>query len=304
MSFLRKGPLRARTAVLIRTKDRPLFLRRALESVLAQTDRDWAIAVVNDGGDHAALEATLAPFGERLRGRLAVVHFEKSEGRGKGKHLNAGLRAVESEFVAIHDDDDSWDPQFLSLARGAIGHGHAAVTQSYLVREKIENEALVELSRELYEPWQKHGISLFRLAESLTFPPIALLFRREVIRKIGPFDDELGPLEDWEFALRLFANYEVHFLEEPLAHYRQREGAGASGNSRANSARVYGELDQKIRNRLLRQDLAEGKMGLGYLTNLGQAHGRVFLELLNQRPRPAASPPPVEELGESARVGQ
>lgn len=285
ISIGRKVP-RARTCVLLRTKDRAVFLRRALESVLAQTDPDWAIALVNDGGDRAALDDVLSPFTERLKGRLAVVHFEKSEGRGKGKHLNAGLKAVESELVAIHDDDDSWESRFLERARAALGDRPAVVTQSWLIHERLEGGVLTELSRELYEPWQKFGISLFRLAESLTFPPIALLFRRDVLREIGAFDEELGPLEDWEFALRLFARYEVPFLEEPLAHYRQREGAGAEGNSRVNSARIYGELDQQIRNRLLRQDLAAGRVGLGFLTNLAQAHGRVFLEMLEQRKKP------------------
>ncbi|MGZ3701504.1 MAG: glycosyltransferase family 2 protein [Bdellovibrionota bacterium] len=282
ISLGKKSP-RGATAILLRTKDRPVFLRRALESILAQTDEDWVIALVNDGGDRAALDDTLAPFAKRLAGRLAVAHFEKSEGRGKGKHLNMGLKAVDSEFVAIHDDDDSWEPDFLARARAAMGEKAAVVTQSFLIKEKLEGGALSEISREIYEPWQKFEISLFRLAESLTFPPIALLFRRAVISDIGNFDDELGPLEDWEFSLRLFSRFEVKFLEEPLAHYRQREGTGSEGNSRANSARIYGELDQQIRNRLLRQDLADGRVGLGFLVNAAQAHGRVFLELLQQR---------------------
>lgn len=278
--------LRARTAVLLRTKDRPAFLRRALESVLAQTDSDWAIALVNDGGNREALDDVLAPYADRLKGRLALVHFEKSEGRGKGKHLNAGLKAVDSEFVAIHDDDDSWEPAFLEKARAAMHSSPAVVTQSWWITEKLDGNSFTEVSREIYEPWQKHGISLFRLAESLTFPPIALLFRREVLKEIGQFDDELGPLEDWEFALRLFSRFEVKFLEEPLAHYRQRTGTGTGGNSRANAAKIYGELDQQIRNRLLRADLATGRMGLGFLTNIAQAHGRVFLELLTQGKKP------------------
>jgi glycosyltransferase involved in cell wall biosynthesis len=279
---------RARTAILMRTKDRPVFLRRAVESVLAQTDQDWCLSLVNDGGDRAALEDALAPFASRLEGRLAIAHFDRPEGRGKGKHLNAALNAVESELVAIHDDDDSWEPLFLEKAFAAMGERAAVVTQSVLVKEKIENGVITEISREIYEPWQKFEISLFRLAESLTFPPIALLFRRGVITEIGPFNNELGPLEDWEFCLRLFARFEVKFLEEPLAHYRQREQSekNSNANSRANSERIYAELDARIRNQLLRKDLQEGKMGLGFLVNMAQAHGRIFLELLSQRNRP------------------
>jgi hypothetical protein len=74
-----------------------------------------------------------------------------------------------------------------------------------------------------------------------------------------------------------------------LAHYRQRITDEASGaaNSRLNSAKIYGELDAQIRNRLLRKDLAEGKVGLGFLVNMAQAHGRVFAGLT---PRSDAKP--------------
>lgn len=277
---------RASTTILMRTKDRPLFLRRALESVLGQTCVEWNLVIINDGGDQAALEDTLNPYRARLKGREHLVHFSVTEGRGKGKHLNAGLNASSSEFVAIHDDDDAWHPEFLTRVKSAIGEHKAIVTQSYLIKERLENGTLTELSREIYEPWQKYAISLFRLAESLTFPPIAFFFRREVIKEIGAFDPELGPLEDWEFALRLLARFECPFLEEPLAFYHQREAiaGGPSANSRMNAKEVYGRLDAEIRNRLLRQDLAEGRLGLGFLVNQAQAHGRVFLELLQKRP--------------------
>lgn len=284
MSILKQKSANAQTAILMRTCNRPLFLTRALESVLAQTDPDWCIALVNDGGDKEELDRTLSPYLERIAGRIAIIHFDKPEGRGKGKHLNAGLEVTTSDFIAIHDDDDSWEPNFLERTLAEIGSLEAIVTQSIEVHEQLDNGALIEISREIYEPWQKFEISLFRLAESLTFPPIALLFRRRILGAIGAFDPELGPLEDWEFSLRLFSHYEVKFLEEPLAHYRQRKGNEKSheSNSRVNSARVYAELDARIRNRLLREDIANGKMGLGWLVNLAQGHGRMYLELIQR----------------------
>lgn len=269
------------TCIIVRTKDRPLFLTRAIRGILAQSDPDWVLAIVNDGGDKALLDRTLAPFGDELRDRLHLIHFAESEGRGKGKHLNAAIHATRSEFVAIHDDDDSWHPSFLTRAKEAMGEKNATVTQSMLVKERIENGQIAEISRTLYEPWQKHEISLFRLAESLSFPPIALLFRRSVLREIGLFRDELGPLEDWEFSLRLFAHGPVEFLEEPLACYHQREGAGAGpeANSFLNAQKIYGKLDRQIRNELLREDLRRGRLGLGYLVNLSDRLGHMIRKL-------------------------
>lgn len=269
------------TCIIVRTKDRPHFLARAIKGILAQSDPDWILTIVNDGGDKALLDRTLAPFRDEIRTRLHVIHFSRSEGRGKGKHLNAAIQATRSEYIAIHDDDDSWDPHFLKRAKEAMGEKVATVTQSLLVRERVENGNIVEISRSIFEPWQKHEISLFRLAESLSFPPIALLFRRSVLGEIGLFREELGPLEDWEFSLRLFAHGPVEFLEEPLAFYHQREGAaqGPDANSFLNSQRIYGKLDRQIRNDLLREDLRRGKLGLGYLVNLSDRLGHMIRKL-------------------------
>lgn len=270
--------LSARTAVLMRTKDRPEFLARAIRSVVAQTDTNWCLTIINDGGDQAALEATVQRFQKDLSGKFQLIHFATSRGRGMGEHLNAGIAATDSEFLAIHDDDDSWSPEFLEKTRNFLGSGMGVVTQSWKINEEWRGQEFVETDREIYEAWQTHEISLYRLAENLTFPPIAFLFRRTAVSEIGEFDDQLGPLEDWEFALRFFSRYEVAFLEEPLANYHHRVGAnaGASANSKLNAAKIYGRLDQKIRNKLLREDIARGKVGLGFLVNMSAKHAQVI----------------------------
>jgi glycosyltransferase involved in cell wall biosynthesis len=285
MKFLGKKKLQNRTVLLMRTKDRPAFIRRALRSALAQTDQDWGVVILNDGGSLEALHSSLQPFESDLEGRIKIVHFPESLGRGSGLHLNAGIAASQSEFLAIHDDDDTWAPLFLERAREVMGRDAGIVTQSFLIHETFHPEdGFKEVDRNLYEPWQKHGISLFRLAESLTFPPISFLFRRHHCRLVGGFDPELGPLEDWLFALRMFSRFSISFLEEPLAHYHQRMPLGndalaTQANSSERNRKLYGELDCRIRNKLLREDLEQGRQGLGWLVNLAQANGRVHSKL-------------------------
>ena len=69
------GPIRPRlivvmssptVAILVRTKDRPRFLSRALENIAQQTFTDYTVCVINDGGDEqatcAVIEASPAGF--------------------------------------------------------------------------------------------------------------------------------------------------------------------------------------------------------------------------------------------------
>src|SRR5690554_2819739 len=106
-----KGPS---VGIVIRTRDRPLFVRRALASVLAQTYPHWRIALINDGGARPALEAAIAetaataPFPE---GALLVEHLPRSTGRSAA--FNLGMERLDTDFVACLDDDDTWSPDFL-----------------------------------------------------------------------------------------------------------------------------------------------------------------------------------------------
>jgi glycosyltransferase involved in cell wall biosynthesis len=276
-------------AIIMRTKDRPLFLKRALESVLTQTYTDWTLALVNDGGDPRELDVLLTAHKPLFGSRLKVLHHEKTDRSGIAAPLNFGIGKTASKWIAVHDDDDSWQPNFLQtcmnylLAEANAGRHHGGcVTKAHLIHEKIADGALVEERREIYNDWQNFGISLFRLAEGNTIPPISLVFQRAAFNSIGERRDQYGPLEDWEFNLRLFSKYSVGFISQPLANYHLRtpeSSAGTNANFFASSANLYGRLDMEVRNDLLRRDLSEGKIGLGFLVNLGQAHGHLFQKI-------------------------
>jgi glycosyltransferase involved in cell wall biosynthesis len=279
MPFFRSKKKPATFAILMRTRDRALFLPRAIESVLAQTFTDWNLVLVNDGGNMGQLENAIAPFRERLGARLVLVNHEKSGGIGAS--LNRAIRASESDLLVVHDDDDSWQPEFLAESRRALEDPAfgACVSRATMIYESVAGSSITEVRREIYNEWQNHQVSLFRLAEGNTIAPISLVFRRSVLEKIGMRRDEFGPLEDWEFNLRLFSNYPVAFIPKVLANYHQRvqgSNQGTQANFFASSSDLYGKLDIEIRNEFLRRDLAEGRLGLGYLVSLGSAHGQLF----------------------------
>ena len=122
--------MRSRVAVIIRTKDRGRLLARALDSVLGQTFSDWRIVIVNDGGSRAQVDDALEPRLSRIGDRLLRLDNEASLGMEAASNL--GIRAVDSEFIAVHDDDDEWAPEFL------------ATTVSYLEEHPSDGGVSVE----------------------------------------------------------------------------------------------------------------------------------------------------------------
>ena len=246
-----------RVTVVTRTRNRPLMLTRAVQSVGAQTFQDLELVIVNDAGESEAVDQALASAPEWLRERTQVVTNETSHGREAA--LEDGLAVSSCEFFAIHDDDDSWEPGFLAACVAHLdenpGHG-AVATSCDLIFETVTEEALTELKREALAPG-KESWTLIDTMVANYVPPISQLIRREVADRIGHWDGTLLTQADWDFNLRLLATSPVGFINgEPLAHWHHRDSTdGTMGNSVVVDA-VYHRTDNlAIRDRYARQSL-------------------------------------------------
>ena len=101
-----------RVAIITRTQDRPITLDRALRGILQQTFGDWELVLVSDAGNLTAIREVVARHGDALGDRLRLIHRERSEGMQAAS--NHGIAESRSRYIAIHDDDDSWHPNFLA----------------------------------------------------------------------------------------------------------------------------------------------------------------------------------------------
>ena len=153
-----------RVSVITRTKDRLLLVKRAIRSVLQQTFSDWTHVIVNDGGNARELDLLLKEFEGQYEGRLEVIHNAESQGMQNAS--NSGIERVDSEFIVIHDDDDSWHPEFLescvsfldeagpdSVFQGVITHTEKIVEGNRFVRggERIQPRGVSALFQ--YQPF-------------------------------------------------------------------------------------------------------------------------------------------------------
>lgn len=59
--------------VVTRTRNRPLLLGRAIESILGQTHSKWKHVIVNDCGDRAKLDDVVSKYSTRYDGRLTIL---------------------------------------------------------------------------------------------------------------------------------------------------------------------------------------------------------------------------------------
>lgn len=266
-------------AVLVRTKDRPRFLRRALANIAEQTFTDYTVCVINDGGDESATRAILqaSPLAHLLEGDAPRLMLLTTGGGNMEAASNAGLAATDSEFVAIHDDDDLWAPEFLERTVGALRASDALICSTRVV-ERYERET-PEGEFEVYEERIFHdglpGFGLQFLYRTNRAVPIGILYRRRLHELVGPYDESLPVVGDWEFNLRAAAVTEVLLVDEPLAYWSLRpEADGAEANSVQRQAE-HARFDASVRARAIRDDLQSGGRPGPYLY---QAHLMADLE--------------------------
>lgn len=260
-------------AVVTRTKNRPLLLGRALQSVASQYCKSVHWVLVNDGGTREPVEAIV----ERARkGGLDTTVIHHTTSRGMEAASNAGIRASDSEFLVIHDDDDSWDPAFLDTCIAFLSteqHYGGVVTQSLKIEEELGTDGIREIARSPFNPGLQ-SVYLVDMAHVNLFPPISFLFRRALLDRVGLYDETLPVLGDWDFNLRFLTHFDIGVVPKMLANYHHRITLTAPvdeyGNTLYAGRSRHIEFDALIRNRMLRRDLDGGQFGLGVLMSLGR----------------------------------
>lgn len=251
-------------AIIVRTKDRPRFLERALANIAAQTYPQVKTVVVNDGGDAATVDRLIDAS---ALSKVQVIHHEVS--RGMEAASNVGIRACASEFIAIHDDDDLWEPTFLEKTVAALEENDDVMvvvrTDEYFEKITESGFEFVE-SRPFWENLQgMNVVDFFRINRAV---PIGILYRRRLLDEIGYYNETLPVVGDWEFNVRVASKHKVLFLHENLAHWSKRLNAtGTDSNSVYAAAQEHKFFDARVRSDAVREHLAQGGHLAPYLYN-------------------------------------
>ncbi len=268
-----------RVSIVVRTKDRPHLLRRAISSIRSQTFGAWEAVVVNDGGDPAAVDAILAELGSGT----ADCAPSTTRSPWAVAAANAGVRATSAPLLVLHDDDDSWHPDFLDVLVGYLDEHpeeHGVVARCEVVLEEPQNGDFIERGRYVLESHNAE-IRLTDLLEFNRFVPISFVYRRALHDLIGPYDDSLPAAGDWAFNLSVVAQRPLHYADDRiLAYWHQRPGVdGAFGNSVHAAPGEHMFADRRHRDVTLRAYVQQHGVGLPlFLTFLEQERSRVAAE--------------------------
>ena len=196
------------------------YLEKCVQSILAQTERDFELILVDDGSPDrcGALCDSLAQTDPRIR----VIH---QENQGLGGARNTGIREARGDWLLLVDSDDWIEPKILEKAMEA-GLREEADLVMFAFRTVDEQGRELGVFRE--DMPKERGIGLQEHKEALLTAPCAWnkLYRRSFFRGTGLAYPPRVWYEDLRTTPKLMAKAgRMVFLDEVGYNYLQRQGS-------------------------------------------------------------------------------
>jgi glycosyltransferase involved in cell wall biosynthesis len=216
--FVDKPPL---VSVVIATHDRPAYLRSAIESVLRGNYQTFEIVVTDDASSADNRNVVDSFRDPRLLYRRNAARL------GSAANHREGLSIATGEYVALLNDDDEWEPEFLERMVPIIAANSEIVvcfSDHWIINAKgdVDPKASDECTRRFKRDVLRPGLyrPFYRLALlDQSVPMVAALLRRNAIDWDSP--QRIGSVYDfWVTYLAARTGMGAWYLPERLARYR------------------------------------------------------------------------------------
>lgn len=212
----------SRVSVCITCHNESAFVEEAVRSVLRQTAADHIeqIIIVDDGSTDGSREKL-----QRLANETALILLITQENRGVAVARNRAMREATGDLIAFLDGDDIWAPCKIEKQIAAFGEPIVGLVYSDYVDfldDRLDHGMLVCVRR-----LRGRGQSLVKdyyLRDAPIMPSTAVT-RREVLERIGGFDESSRIGEDTDYWMRIMlAGFGVRHTPGGLAFKRRHQG--------------------------------------------------------------------------------
>ncbi len=197
--------------------NRPETLRQAVDSLKAQSYRNYEVILVDDGSPSAVAQALL----KTLDSEFAIRHWRiiRQENQYMWRARNNAAKQARGEYLAFMDDDNIAMPHWLACAMEVAQRTHADLATSTMTL--FEGHSPPEPGVE-FPMWVPLGPAAAAGAFTNVFGDVHCLVKRSVFEKLGGFEERFsGYQEDWEFFARaVLAGYKLELIPESLLYYR------------------------------------------------------------------------------------
>jgi glycosyltransferase involved in cell wall biosynthesis len=226
-----------RITVITPSYNQAQYIEQTIRSVLDQNYPDLEYWVIDGGSTDGTLDI-LRKYGSR-------INWTSETDRGQTHAINKGIELSTGEVVAYLNSDDVYEAGALTTAGQFFArHPQAAwVTGKCRIIDQKGQEVRKAIT--FYKNMWLHlaSYTLLLILDYISQP--ATFWRREVVERVGPFDEALYYTMDYDYSLRVGRHYRLHVIDEYLAcfrvHAHSKGGSGAREHFQADleTARRY-----------------------------------------------------------------
>jgi len=194
-------------SVIIPVYNRQNTIRSAVQSVLNDLAayQNIEVIVVDDcSTDQTSSQLQDFP--------VSLITLDKN--RGANFARNIGIESSRYSWVAFHDSDDIW-----ISGKADCFFSHMA-ENDFIFSSVIQyNNGVTKLFPSLNYEKKEFPMKYFkgRILERNYISTQALFVRKDFLKKIGGFDDDMPRFQDWELAIRMFRNGKGYFISFPFS---------------------------------------------------------------------------------------
>lgn len=240
-------------SVVIPTYNNAQFVCDAIDSVLAQTYKNYEILLIDDGSKDNTGRVIEKYDGKQIR-------YIYQENKGLAGARNTGIKASRGELIAFLDADDMWLPEKLERQAGLmnafpnvglVGCGYYGVDES---GERVkEMKGRNYLNKELL-------LNDLMVRNVVTGSGSGVLARKECFEKAGLFDESFRSTEDRDMWYRILNFYDLKFVTDYLVVIRVRKNSLSK-----NVAMMKFSQKKFIQKHLKKMDFAKKCRAYGYV---------------------------------------
>ena len=203
-------------SIVIRTMERPYFLREALQAVRNQTYQNLDVIVVDDGTTKS--QEVLKEF------RALNVRYVSPDRRlGRCRAGNVGLEHAQGDYVNFLDEDDLLFADHVEVLVSELeshrGYG-AAYSEGFQVETELISDSPFQYNEWAWEIVHAQPFDRELIREKNYMPINCVMFSRSLFLRCGGFDENLSLLEDWDLWTRYAASTDFLFVPKTTCLYR------------------------------------------------------------------------------------
>jgi len=207
-------------SLVVPSYNRAHLLRDAIESTIRQTYPHWEMIIVDDKStdDTAAVAQSYAAKDPRVK-------YYLNPEKGVSSARNFGIKTAQGQYIAFLDDDDiSLPHRFESQLKAMKKSGNGFLVSGFQSCDRETGRVLEEQRLEL--------------KASCTGFPSRWMIRKDLLDKVGGFDQAAAPLEDIELSARLAALETFALHDDVVAITYPTEGSASSATEKKVRARL------------------------------------------------------------------